>query len=496
MNIKNIIKNIVLNPSAFFLKNSGIKQTIAKNTFWLAVAEGVTRFLKLFLIIYVARILGATEYGKFTFALAFVSLFAIFSDFGISQITTRELAWEKAKEKEFPNILSLKLVLSIGTLILICLGSFFITPDPIIRGIIWILGIYIIVSSFSEIIYAFLRARQQMEYEAWAKVLQAVVVTGVGFFILFNFPSIQSLSLAYLFAASIALISILAFFHFKICRLKLSFNKNIWQSVLVMSWPLALAGAFGTIHSQTDSVMMGYFGQIIQVGWYNAAYRIIGATLIPVGLLSISFFPLFSKLFKESKEKLQKPWDYYMQLMIFLSVPLMAGGMILAPKIIDFVYDPSYFPSILVFQILLIMAVLSYICNPFSQALIVSNQQKRLFWISLSGAIVNVGLNLILIPKYSLYGAAFTTVVTLFLILFLLYKFTSKFTPIKPFNLKFLFTFLGAGLSSVVMYLVISQQIVYNLNVLFSVLIGALVYLFCFWSFKKLIDLFRNWSTQ
>jgi len=184
-----------------------------------------------------------------------------------------------------------------------------------------------------------------------------------------------------------------------------------------------------------------------------------------------------------------------MQLMIFLAVPIVVGGITLAPKIIDFVYDLSYFPSILVFQILLIMVALSYICNPFGQALIVSNQQKRLFWISLSGAIVNIGLNLILIPKYSLYGAAFTTVVTLFLILFLLYKFTSKFTPIRPFNLKFLFTFLDAGLSGIVMYFAICLPIIYNLNVIFSVLIGALVYLFFFWGFKKLIDLFHNWST-
>lgn len=491
MDIKNTIKNIILNPSAFFLKNSGTKQTIAKNTFWLVIAEGISSFLKLILIIYVARILGATEYGKFSFALAFVSLFAIFSDFGISQITTRELAQEKDKEREFPNILSLKFVLSIGTLILICLGSFFITSDPLIREIIWILGIYIIVSSFSSIIYAFFQARQKMEYEAWTKILQAMVVTGAGFFVLFNFPSLQSLSLAYLFAALIALISIIIFFHFKVYQLKLSFNKNIWRNVLAISWPLALAGVFGTIYSQTDSIMMGYFGQITQVGWYNAAYKIIGATLIPVGLISISFFPVFSKLFKESKEKLQKSWDYYMQLMILLSVPLVVGGMTLAPKIVDFIYDPSYFPSILAFQILLIMAALSYISNPFGQALIVSNQQKRLFWITLSGAIVNVGLNSILIPKYSLYGAAFATVITMLLIFFLLYKFTSKFTPIKPFNLKFLFSFFGASFSSVAMYLVISQPNVYNLNIFLSIFIGSLIYFFCSFLLRKIVNLLK-----
>jgi len=182
MNIKDTIKNVISNPAGFLLHNLGTKQTIVKNTLWLAIAEGITRFLKLFLIIYVARILGATEYGKFTFALAFVSLFAIFSDLGISTITTREIARDQEKEKEFPSLLSLKLVLSIGTLLLICIGSFFITVDPVIRGIIWILGIYIIVSSFASIIYAFFHARQKMEYEAWAKILQWSTRLGLRFY--------------------------------------------------------------------------------------------------------------------------------------------------------------------------------------------------------------------------------------------------------------------------------------------------------------------------
>jgi len=491
MDIKNTIKNIISNPSAFFLKNLGIKQTIAKNTFWLVIAEGISSFLKFILIIYVARILGTTEYGKFAFAFAFVSLFAIFSDFGISQITTRELAQEKDKERGFPNILSLKILLSIGALILICFGSFFITLDPVIRGMIWILGAYIIIGSFSEIIYAFFRARQKMEYEAWAKILQAVVLTGAGFFILFNFPSVQSLSLAYLFAALIALIFILVFFHFKIYQLKLGFNKNIWHGILVMSWPLALTGIFGAIYNQIDSIMMGYFGQIVEVGWYNAAYKIIGATLIPAGLISISFFPILSKLFKESKEKLQKSWDYYIQLMIFLILPIVVGGMILAPKIIDFVYDSSYFSSILAFQILLIMVVFYYISNPFFHALIISNQQKKVFWATFFGAVINIILNLILIPKYSLYGAAISTVIAFICVFSLLFWFTSRFTFLKPLNFKLLLNFIKISLSSIAMYLVVSQPIIYNLNVVFSILVGVLVYLVALVFIKKLTILFK-----
>jgi O-antigen/teichoic acid export membrane protein len=488
MNLINLTKNIFFRPKEFFLKNLGVKQTIFKNTFWLAVAEGVTRFLKLILIIYVARILGATEYGKFSFAIAFIGLFGIFSDFGVSQIAIRELAREPKKEKEFPAILSLKFLLGLGTLILILIASFFITSDPLIQKVIWILGVYSVVSSFLAIIFAFFRARQHMEYEAWANILQALVVTGAGFFVILNFPSIINLSYSYLFSGLVTLIFILLFFHFKVYPLCFGWQKSIWQKILTMSWPLALAGVFGTIYSQTDSVMMGYWGQITQTGWYNAASKIIGVTLIPASLISTSFFPALSLAFNESKEKLQKIWDYFMESMIFLAIPIVVGGIALAPKIIDWIYDPGYFPSILAFQILIVMAGISFLCNPFGQILVVANQQEKTFWITLTGAIVNIILNLILIPKYSLYGAAFTTLVTFFLIFFLLFKFTIKFTFIKPFNLNFLFSFIGAVISSLFMYFIISQPIIYQLNVIPSILIGAGVYLICFFIYKKLLS--------
>jgi len=490
MEIRNIIRSIYLNPKDFFLENLGVRQTIFKNTFWLAIAEGIGRFLKLILIIYVARILGATEYGKFTFALAFVSLFAIFSDLGISQITAREFSRDKEKEKEFSSILSLKLLLSIATLALILIGSFFITLDPIIRGMIWILGVYIIVSSFSQVIYAFFQARQKMEYQAWTKILEAAIVTGAGFYVLFYFPSVLNLSFSYLFAGLVALIFILLFFHFKVYRLCLGWQKSIWQRFLAMSWPLALAGVFGAIYTNTDSTMMGYFGQITQVGFYNAAYRVIGVSLIPSGLIGISFFPVLSRFFAESKERLQRAWNYYLESMIFLAIPILVGGIVLAPKIIDLVYDPSYFPSILAFQILLMMAGISFLASPFGQILIVANQQQKLFWITLAGAIVNVILNLILIPKYSLYGAATATVITIILVLFLLFKFTQKFTPIKPLNVKLFFSFIDAGLSSLAMYFVIIQPQIYQLHVFLSILIGAIIYSFSFLIFKILLKNF------
>jgi O-antigen/teichoic acid export membrane protein len=484
MNLIEITKNIFSRPKEFFLENLGVRQTIFKNTFWLGVAEAVSRFLKLILIIYVARILGATDYGKFNFALAFVSLFAIFSDIGLSQITTRELSRDKGREKEISSLFSLKILLSLGTLILILISSFFITPDPVIRKIIWILGIFTVISSFSTIIFAFFQARQRMEYQALANIFQAIIITAVGFFVILNFPSVENLSYAYLLAGLSALIFILIFFHFKVSPLKISWKKSIWQRFLSMSWPLALAGIFGSIYSQTDSVMMGYWGQITQTGWYNAAYKIIGVTFIPTSLIATSFYPALSKFFQDPKAKLQMVWNYFMDSMIILAIPVVVGGIALAPRIIDFIYDPTYFPTgketILAFQILLIMAGFAFLSNPFGQILVVANQQKKLFFVTLAGAFINVILNLILIPRYSLYGAALTTCATCFLIFFLLFKFTLRLIPIQPFNLKSLASFFGAILASIPMYFLIIQPKIYNLNIFLSISIGAAIYVITF----------------
>ncbi|PJE69709.1 MAG: hypothetical protein COU98_00545 [Candidatus Staskawiczbacteria bacterium CG10_big_fil_rev_8_21_14_0_10_38_10] len=461
---------------SLFFDNLTVKQTLFKNTFWLGTADGISKFLKFILFIYVARILGAAEYGKFTFALAFAGLFIIFADLGLSHITTREFSQEKEKEKKFGALLSLKILLSLGTLVLILASSFFITADPLIQKLIWILAICNLAECFSWIIFAFLQARQKMEYQAFTGILESLIVVGTGLFILFYFPSIRNLSYSYLFASLVALIFVLILFHFKVQRLSLNWRKSIWKEFLLMSWPIALTGMAAAIYGQTDSVMMGYFGQIIQTGWYNAASRIVWATIIPMNLISISFFPVLNKAFNESKEKLQKVFDYQMGIMIFFALPIVTGGIVLAPKIIDFMYNQSYFSSILALQILILTAGIVYFYNPFSQILITFNQQKKAFWMTMGTAITNVILNLILIPKYSLYGAAVATVITHFLTFALFFNLIVRYTYIKPLKSKVLLTFLGAFFSSLIMYFVISLPAIYNLHIIFSVLFGALIY--------------------
>ncbi len=236
--------------------------------------------------------------------------------------------------------------------------------------------------------------------------------------------------------------------------------------------------------------MLGYFGQITETGFYNAAYRIAWMAYIFTGLFYTSFYPILSKAFQESKEKLQQVWNFQMELMTVLSIPLVIGGVVLAPRIVDFMYGASFFPSILALQILMVMAGILLFYAGFYGILTVANPQKKLIWVTLFGAIANIILNLILIPKYSLYGAAVASVITQLLIFFLLFIFTLKFTSMRFPDLKFLTVLVIVLVSGVAVAFLLSRPEIYYFNVLLSIIIGLFVYFAIFFILKYVVNQF------
>lgn len=457
-------------------ENLGIRQTILKNTFWLTVTEGIVQVLKLFLIVYMARLLGAEEYGKFSFALSFVGLFVIFAELGLPDIVTREFSKDKSVEQDYSSVISLKIFLSVAVFLLMIIGSFFITQDIIIRKSIWLLSIFILITSFLNIFYAFFRARQKMEYESLFKILQYALLCGLSFFVLFTIPSIENISIAYLISNITIAAAMLIFFHFFIQPMSISYNKEVWKKFIHFSWPLALGLVIGWIYVSASSVMLGYFGYNMENGWYNAAYKIIGAVAISATLISKSFFPVLSKFSLESKERIQKVWNYQKELMIIFAFPMMIGSIVLAPKIIYFFYDSSFTPSIFAFRWLVIVSGIDFLYYPYALALIIFNKEKRNFVFIIIGLLLNIVLNIILIPQYNIYGVAVANVISSIVVLALAVYAMVRYTPLSPFNAHIRNIFVCVAFSGAIMFLAISMPIFYNLNLVVVISLGIGVY--------------------
>lgn len=422
--IKNISQKINKSIKIFF-KNYKVKQIIFKNVFWLGLAEAITRLLKLVLIIYVARILGVADYGKFVFALSFVSLFVIFSDFSLPVITNREVS--QGKKEEYPTILTLKIILSFFAFFLIIIGSFFITKDVLIQKTILILGLFVLICNFSDIIFAFFKAILKMKYEAIARIFQSILITVSGFYVIFNFPSIENLSYSYLFSAFFSFIFVLIFFHFKIYPLNLSWNIRIWQKYLKFSLPLFLNRIVNAIFYYSPFLIMGFLKNFNSTGFYGASFKLMGAFVIPANLISHSFFPLLSKTSKESREKFQEILNLQIKIMILFSFFLIILGIIFGHQIIKFIYGPDFLPASLSFSFLVIMTVIIVLTIPFLQVLIIFNQQKKILLVNIFKTIIALILNVFLFYKFSFYGLAFSLSLSSFLTLPLFLKLAKKY---------------------------------------------------------------------
>jgi O-antigen/teichoic acid export membrane protein len=397
-----------------------LKDKIFKNSAWLIGGEGVSRFFLALTLIYAARILGAEQFGVFSFALAFCSIFLIFSNAGLSDITTRELAKNREREKDYSAIISLKTFLTVATFGLIFLTSFFVEEN--IRKIIWIIGIYVVSKHFLVVVYAFFRARQKMKYEAWIKIIQALITLFLTLALLSFVPSVAALSYALMGSIILTVVFVLILFSFFIRPISFSLDFKVWKRLLKLSWPLGLTTVFAAVYIYIDSIMMGFWGQIVQVGWYNASYRVIGVLMITASLIGASFFSSLSKLFNQSMDQFYNVFRHYLRLMMILALGAVIIGIPLSPHIIDLLYGEQFLPAVLALQILIVMAALYSIYNAFYLGLIAANQQKKVFWISFIAALTNIIFNFILIPKYSLYGAASATLITYIVLLVLSYQ--------------------------------------------------------------------------
>ncbi|MBT9139115.1 MAG: Lipopolysaccharide biosynthesis protein WzxC [Syntrophomonadaceae bacterium] len=409
-------------------------QRIAKNTTVLLVAQIASYFLAFFYMMHTARYLGAAGFGILSFALAFTGIFGVFGDLGLGPLTVREVARDKSlTSKYLANVSLMKIILVTITFGLIALTiNLMGYPEETIK-VVYLLGLSIIFTAFTQMFYSIFQAFERMEYQGIGQMLNAALMLGgVILAIKLGFSIIGFASL-YAIASIITLV-----YSFIVMRLEFSnpavasatrvmeLDWRFWKPTIKKALPFGLTGVFVMIYYYIDSVMLSLMKGDEVVGWYNAAYRLI---LIPL-LIPIAFnsalFPVMSRFFISSKAALQFTYQRYFKYMVLLSIPIGIGATLLADRLILLIFGGEFAPSIIALQILIWSSVFIFMSSPFGRLLESLNKQIVVTKIVGICAVLNVILNLIFIPKYSYVAASATTVATEFTSLALCFIWSRK----------------------------------------------------------------------
>ncbi|MEK7553625.1 MAG: oligosaccharide flippase family protein, partial [Patescibacteria group bacterium] len=165
--------------------NRSAKQTIVKNVFWLSVGQIGSRLIRAAIIIYAARVLGAAEYGIFSYVLGLAGFFTIFADLGVSPLMTREIAGHPDKRATyFVNALWLKnILLAITAVLIIFVAPKFSNIEAAI-ALLPFVALLVLFDNFRDFTFAYFRGIEKMEREAFLTVIMNVAIAITGFIIL------------------------------------------------------------------------------------------------------------------------------------------------------------------------------------------------------------------------------------------------------------------------------------------------------------------------
>jgi O-antigen/teichoic acid export membrane protein len=148
------------------------------------------------------------------------------------------------------------------------------------------------------------------------------------------------------------------------------------------------------------------------VGWYAASYRLIDALSFIPSVFMSAMYPVFSKFHVNYKSALSFAFTKSLKFLIVIAIPIGIGTTILAEEIITLIYGIEYVPSVIALQILIWASVLSFINFTPATFLNSTNKQRTLMIFTCFGAVLNIILNLALIPSLSYMGAGIATVST------------------------------------------------------------------------------------
>ena len=383
---------------------------ILTNAGFRAVADIGSKVASIALYVVMARQLGDEGFGVFTFGMAFVTLVTTFANLGQQAILTREVARDHSRvHAYFFNTLALQLALSVPALLLAFGLNTVLGFDDETRTVVLLLGVAVVAEALMSTCFATYQAYERLGFIPVVLIAQRWTTAGVGIAALAAGTGVVTVSAIYLAGALGALLLALYFLFTRIVRPRVEVTVRRWIPLMKVALPIGIAGVFATILFRIDVAMLGWYESDAVVGQYGAAYRLLESTLFISWSIGTAVYPVFSRLSRTSATPLAGVYEGSMKLALALTLPLAVGAAVLAYPLMELLYGPEFRDGASALILLAPTVVLYPPTYLAAYVLISQDRQGTLAWVYGGAALVNIGLNAVLIPEYSLDGPAFAT---------------------------------------------------------------------------------------
>jgi O-antigen/teichoic acid export membrane protein len=460
---------------------------LLKNTIYSSINSALRFFSSALLYIILARALGVEEFGRLMFALSFTGIFLTFIDYGFNLLIVKEVSQKPESLKNWVgSIINAKILLSIifTIILVITLKILNYTDDTLlIVGILWLSAIFYSFGFFFNNIF---RGLNQFQFETYpAILLNASQFIIVGVFLLLGFK-ILSVAIAYFLARFFYFSYSVYLLSSKVSKISFAFNLSESIKSLKIALPYGVHAILVTLYFQIDTVFLSYFKGDVEVGYYQAAMRILMATMMVYEVVISAFFPVIAASIKNDKEKFDKYALFLNIVVIYIGLVFGIGIFIFSKPIISLLYGAQYQNSIIIMQVLAVVILLRFLGAGYALFITVAEGQKyRAIGVGLS-VVVSITLNIILIPKYGAIGAAIASLITHVVLNSIYFYFSVKLTNRVFVDTDLLFSALIIISSLLLIFI--------NLNLIFSLTLFVICVIVSFVLVVKNSDIIKSYN--
>jgi O-antigen/teichoic acid export membrane protein len=450
-----------MNTSRKILKNTGI----------LFISQISIYVIGFFYIMYMARYLGPEGFGLLNFALAFCGIFGMVPDLGLSTLSVREVSRNKSLATTYlNNILSLRLILGIITFGLIFLTINILGYHEPTLTVVYIISVYVILAVFSQTFDSVVQANEKMEYLSLGQLITNIVLLLGTLLAIYYKLDVIGFAYIYIIAGAFNLLFYFILFMLKFFKPTITYDFKFWKEMIKNALPLSLSIVLILIAFKIDVIILSLLKGNEAVGIYTAAYKLIEILIFVPSIFAISVFPVLSNFHINSQNLIEFSYKKIYKYLCLLGLPIAVGTTLLANKIIFFIYSTSFYQTVITLQILIWVIPFIFLTYMSRVIMVSINKQDQLLKIIILYLILNIALNLIIIPIYGYIGAAIVTVVTEIVSFTLYYYYLSKFICKIQIYKYFSKPVIASAIMGLFVYYI-------NLNLFLVIVIATIIYI-------------------
>jgi len=456
-------------PSPESRQNS---RKITRNFAVLTLGQIVSRSLAVISNVYLARVLGAEYFGVVSFALTILTYPDLIVNAGFMRLGPREIVRDPSRHnvrKLVRAVITMRLLLSVVAFVIFMVISA-ILPETtdIERRATFIYGFALFLVVI-DIGWVFL-GTEQMQWVSIADILMQIV-TVIGTFVLIDQPEdLAWVGVIYVVAQLTSTVLLFVLYIRRYGAPRLGVPRSVWRPLAKAALPLAVTRSMATLNLNFDSLLVGLIMSSYATGQYGAAYRFIWVPSLLLAIYFSALTPAFDRAYKAGLESIRIVLDRSIRLTSALGIGVAVGGVITAQKAFDFVYGSEYQDAVLPFQILVVSMAFMFINRNYRVLLVSFEQQGAQLRLMMIAAITNVLLNILLMPRYGLAGAALATVASEAITLVTSYGYVHRLIAHVGFGRHMPRIFAAAAI------LVVTLLVMDGAHVVVQVLVGIAVY--------------------